>query len=100
MDNSDITNYELKRYLKLSGEYIDIRELEDGTLIGFTRMAFTFAVVVNMDFTGYSHRYCYQAFTEAIKDFNEWSGVGHPPGNWIKRKGMNKDLKNPNYQGD
>jgi hypothetical protein len=60
-------------------------------------MAYTVAIMYNIDEHGYQARYCYHTLVEASEAFNTWSGQGHPPGNWIKRKGDGRDISNPNY---
>lgn len=59
------------------------------------RMIFTTGLFVNMDELGYQYRYCYQTRAEALSAIESWNGEGHPPGDWVKRKGEGGDLSNP-----
>ena len=86
-------------YLKVQEGYIRVRELKDNRLIGLLQMAFTMALVIDLTrHGGYAYRYCYTDNYEALQDFESWDGKGHPPGNWIKRKGLDGDLINENYK--
>ena len=48
----------------------------------------------------YDYRYMYATEGEAVEACVKWDGEGHPPGNWIKRKGGGPDLDNPNYKSN
>lgn len=63
-------------------------------------MLHTVAIVVGLDEGGYRYRYCYEYQQEAIWALMFWDGHGHPPGNWIKRKGEGGDLLNMKYLGE
>lgn len=78
--------------------YIEPRQLPDGRWIGVRRFFHTVALVVGLDETGYSYRYCYEAhrWPDAITDALEWNGEGDPPGMWIKQKGR-MDRLNPRW---
>ena len=86
MDKSNIL-----AYLKERENYLKFRQLEDGRLIGIMRMAFTTALVVNIDHVGYSGRYCYKIYADALEDFRTWDGVNDPEGEWLKYKGYGKE---------
>ena len=83
--------------LKKDG-YTDFRYIENRGLCCISRFAFTYGVIVNADITGYDVRYCFHTYDEAKKALEEWSGEGHVSGNWIKAKGSNIDIRNPNYK--
>lgn len=91
----------MKDLLEILAEngYTDIRQLPDGSWAGLMHYLFTTAIVVGLDSTGYSHRYCFEVRHEAGESFDKWDGIGDPPGNWIKRKGSTGDFSNPNYKG-
>ncbi len=84
MTNPDTNAY--KNFQKKNGEYM-----------ATMRMIFTVGLVVGLDEISYKHRYCYHSNEEAVRALNEWDGKGFPPGNWIKRKGIDGDVTNPNY---
>jgi hypothetical protein len=77
--------------------YEQCRQLSDGRWIGLYRMMYTVGLFVGLDEYGYSHRYCYDTYSEAKEDVLLWDGKNDPPGNWIKRKGLGTDLSNPNF---
>lgn len=88
--NTDLLNSLLEQ------GYIEVKEM-DGVVVGLLPFAYTVGIVVNIDHTGYSRRYCYPKSSDAFKDFKEWGGKHHPKGNWIKCKGTGIDILNENY---
>lgn len=79
------------------------RRLPSGTWIGVMRMTTTFGLFVGISELSYERRYCYQFAEEAVIDMGRWQEKNpHPPGNWIKMKGMfegqYQDLLNPNLK--
>lgn len=68
-----------------------------GTLCCLYRMNFTHALVVGIDPAGYRYRYCYELESDAAAALASWTGEGHPPGPWIKRKGAGVDELNPDF---
>jgi len=83
-----IQNKELLAFLEENG-YVEIKE-NNGILYGIMPMIFTTALVCNIDWTGYSRRYCFETGDEASESLKEWDGVGDPPGMWIKEKPSNR----------
>lgn len=79
--------------------YAFARQLPDGRWVGVSAMLYTFGLFVGLDAVGYSYRYCYETAAEAALAAATWDGAGHPPGAWIKRKGLGGDLHNPNWPG-
>ena len=65
-------------------------------LVGFMRLAFTVAIVVDVDcerclgHSGYDHRYCYNSLRDAQEAMMDWDGVGEPVG-FNVRKGRTPD---------
>ncbi len=65
-------------------------------LVGFHRLAFTIAIVVDvmaqrsMGHSGYDHRYCYKNLRDARDAMMDWDGVGEPKGFEV-RKGITPD---------
>lgn len=76
-------------------EYLDARQLADGTWIAIMPMGFTWGLFIGLDKDGYRHRYCYQYMLDVLDAFLTWDGTGHPPGPWIKLKGVGMDLLGP-----
>lgn len=73
------------------------RRLPDGRWCGIQPMLYTGGLFVGLDAVGYAYRYCYETVAEAALALAIWDGEGHPPGAWIKRKGLGGDLHNPNW---
>ena len=68
-----------------------------GTLCCLYRMNFTHALIVGIDAETYRYRYCYELESDAAAALASWTGEGHPPGPWIKRKGAGIDELNPDF---
>ena len=66
-------------FTKLTQEYIVVT-WKDGRLCAIARMAYTFALLIDVDETGYSRRFCYESLQDAVRALNNWSGVGEPSG--------------------
>ena len=66
--------------------YNPVRVLPTGELAGVSDMIFTTALVVGIDEIGYKTRYCYELRSDAETALREWTGVGDPPGPWVKQK--------------
>ena len=79
----------------MDDDYFKTRSLSDGRRIGLGNLLFTTGLYVDIDEIGYSHRYCYPSSVDALLAFQNWDGAGHPPGNWLVRKGLGGDLRNP-----
>lgn len=76
--------------------YSNVRRLADGRWIGTQPMLFTVGLFVGLHRLYYDYRYCYPPDGDWQKAVILWDGREHPPGNWIKRKGLGEDLENPN----
>ena len=78
------------------------RRLDSGIEIGIIRMLFTWDLCYNINpksmFDAYEYRYAYETEGEAVEACVLWDGEGHPPGNWIKRKGIYPEISNPNFK--
>ena len=92
--------YDPKLYMEAG--YHCVKRLSNGLEIAVIKMLFTWDLCYNIDpssmFDAYECRYMYATEGEAVEACIKWDGAGHPPGNWIKRKGNGPDLDNPNYK--
>lgn len=83
-----------------ANDYADIREI-DGVVCATHDYFTTRGIVVGANTIGYQRRYCYRDREEASRVLAAWDGKGHPPGNWIKVKGVYEgraiDEFNPNF---
>jgi hypothetical protein len=77
--------------------YTNMR-LVGGLICAIKRFNFTTAVVVGLEATSYNRRYCFEHKSDASKALDEWCGNGHLSGPWIKCKGAQIDLLNPNLK--
>jgi len=84
-------------FLKLSDDYRILTIKGERGICGIRRMAYTVGLFYGMTEDDYIGRYCYHTMGEAIDAILEWSGIGDPPGNWIKHKGGDGERSNPNY---
>lgn len=66
--------------------YMDVAVV-NGQVCGLLPFMFTHGIVVGIDETGYSHRYCYPNFLAAKSAYAEWIvDGGDEPKGYIKRK--------------
>ena len=62
-------------------DYLTWKRFPDGTLAAVFRMAFTYALVSEIDRHGYGRRWCYSDRMKCLDAFEEWQDVaGHPEG--------------------
>lgn len=84
-----------------TAHYFYMRKIPNQGVCGLDKMIFTWALCCDIseddwDYP-YGYRYCYEFFCDAIYALEHWDGKGHPPGPWIKRKGHNGDVINPEF---
>ena len=79
-----------------------VKPLDSGLEIGVIKMLFTWDLCININpnsmFDAYEYRYMYETAGEAVEACSQWDGEGHPPGKWIKRKGIYPEISNPKYK--
>jgi hypothetical protein len=68
---------ELLAFLYEEG-YRFMREVPDNGICGLMPMLFTTGLFVDLEQSGYSHRFCYETPLEALSALKSWSGVGDP----------------------
>lgn len=89
----------LRAFLESTG-YTDLRVVQ-GKVCGLYPFAFTTGLVVGLDLVGYERRYCFENASDARTALEGWNGQDHPPGPWIKLKGVYKgcmvDIVNPQF---
>lgn len=69
--------------------------VRNGQVCAIKDFVYTTALLVGIDHIGYSLRYCYEHACEAEAALAAWHGQGHPGGPWIKCKGAEIELLNP-----
>ena len=83
---SDSTTF-LAEYLAEQG-YENLRQLEDGRIIGTMPMLFTIGLFYGLREYDHDGRYCYpQSTNDVYEAVKSWTGEGDPSGEWIKHKG-------------
>lgn len=80
-----MNNSNLMMFLESQG-YTDLRELEDGTIAGMTRLMFTKAIVLGLTKDGWEYRYCYEDFGRASHEFAKIKTVDDVPSGWVARR--------------
>ena len=82
--------------------FIKRKKLKNQGYIAISRFIFTCGLCCHTSLEtndlAYQYRYCYEHYQDCLHDFEHWNGEGDPEGNWIKRKGLDGDFSNPNYQ--
>ena len=56
--------------------YRFMREVPDNGICGLLPMLFTTALVVDMEVSGYSHRFCFERPQDALVALKGWTGAG------------------------
>lgn len=74
-----MTNEELIKNLKEEGYYLEIRELEDGSIAGLGELFYTRAIYTNMNNGGYEDRYCFSDREKANEEFWKLKDIDSEP---------------------
>ena len=64
-----MTPKEFEDEIRARGDYLDVRTLEDGTVIGLGELAFTRAIYFDMDLAGWGRRFCYEDRQLAVIEY-------------------------------
>ncbi len=87
---------ELLKILK-DNNYLEITDTEtEHGIVALEQWAYTCSISCDLDMTGRAYRYCFHNMLDALSSLYAWRSVdfeGHPPGPWIKRKGLGEDLR-------
>lgn len=60
--------------------YQCVRREKNGDWSGLMPLAFTWAIVTDLNMTGYGDRWCYKTYTQAREALEAWDGTGEPDG--------------------
>ena len=89
----------LESYLLDECQYIELRTLDDGNVIGVCQMITTYALAYGLDEFGLRGRYCYPDRMSASCALEDVTALdeNNPPDDdqWIKHKGRGEDFSNP-----
>lgn len=83
---SQLTPAEVERYLadiKRRGNYIKLKMLKDGTVVGVGHLMFTTALYVDLDLNGWGNRYCYKSHEVCIEQYDLMNTGDLEPTGWI-----------------
>lgn len=92
--------------LPKTSEWLQLRCVEDGTVIGLQQFMFTIGLCYDVKHDPmelpYKYRFCYsyENIADAIRAYKTWNGKGLPEGHWIKQKGARVDIRNPRLPMD
>jgi hypothetical protein len=75
------------KYLEEQG-YVQVREIPERGICALRKFMYTTGIVYGLDDSGYKGRWCYASMPMAVVAFSQWDGVGDPPMDWIKYKGV------------
>lgn len=83
-----MSNEELIKKLKSEGYYLEIRELEDGSIAGLGELLYTRAVYTNMNNGGYESRYCFDVKERANEEFWKLKDMDSEPEGYIAKRAV------------
>lgn len=69
-----------------AGTYLDVRQLPDGTIIGFGKLLYTTAIHIDMDLWGWGHRYCFSDRALAHAEYCKLQSGDEIPTGWIAQR--------------
>lgn len=87
---------ELIYHLKSQGIQ-HLRVIPFHSICGLEESCYTVDLICDISSSTKAYRYMFESFKEAYTAILTWDGTGHPPGLWIKRKGLGEDLINIDY---
>lgn len=77
---------ELADYLRATGSYREVRELQDGTLAGIGKLLFTTAIYLDLEPLGWGRRFCFEDHARAEREFQALTDSDHEPTGWVARR--------------
>lgn len=71
---------------KLKEHYLEVRELEDGSIVGLGELLYTRAIYTNMNDLGYENRYCFSDKEKATEEFFRLKDMDSEPVGYIAKR--------------
>lgn len=71
--------------------YQNVRVLDDGTIVGTTELAYTRAICIGLDYTGWSKRFCFENRSVAVSELQKLKTGNDEPEGYIARRGDGAD---------
>jgi len=81
-----MTDYQLLEEITNSGDYIEVKQLADGTIVGLGNLLFTRAIYVDMDLYGWGKRFCFEDRQLATEQFRQLASGDSEPVGWVARR--------------
>jgi len=81
-----MTDYQLLEEITNSGDYIEVKQLADGTIVGLGNLLFTRAIYVDMDLYGWGKRFCFEDRQLATEQFRQLTSGDSEPVGWVARR--------------
>ena len=81
-----MTDYQLLEEITKLGDYIEVKQLADGTIVGLGNLLFTRAIYVDMDLYGWGKRFCFEDRQLATEQFRQLTSGDSEPVGWVARR--------------
>lgn len=72
--------------IKEMGAYLDVRLLEDGSIVAIGDLMFTRAIYMDVDRIGWGRRFCFEDRSLANAEFARLANGDQEPTGWIARR--------------
>ncbi|ANN80854.1 hypothetical protein [Bordetella flabilis] len=88
MSGQQFEELSLPEQIKAMGgnTYLDVRQLDDGTIVGLGKLLYTTAVYIDMSLWGWAHRYCFKDRDLAIAEYRKLKNGDETPTGWIAHR--------------
>lgn len=84
--NPKMLTKEFEKFLLENG-YTHIRELEDGSVAAITKLIFTTAICIDLDYMSWASRYCFKNEEDAIEQLEKIKTADCVPRGYLARRG-------------
>lgn len=71
------------------GAYLDVRQLDDGTVVGIGRLLYTTAIYLDLALWGWGQRFCFDKPELAMAEYRKLHTGNDEPNGWIARRPLN-----------
>lgn len=69
-----------------NGIFMNVRQLDDGTVIGLDKLPHTTAIYIDMDLSGWRHQYCFDDPMHAVAEFAKLECNTDTPSGWSTQR--------------
>lgn len=81
-----MNNKEIIAILEKENYYLQVRELEDGSIVALGELLFTRAIYTDVSLTGFGNRFCFDKRELAESEFYKLKDMDSEPKGWIARR--------------